>query len=259
MPNYALPLHGKFAMVSGGSRGIGEGISLELARRGASVILTYVSASSESQTKDICQQIESLPHKPEAFASRVDLSKLDGPQALLSNILKWKGDDLKIDILVNNAGVERVKSLEDIQIDDYNAVYDLNVRGPILLTQAILPYLNSNARIINIGSVGARAGFKNLSLYCSSKAALEALTRCWAAELGANGTTVNCINAGPVQSDLLDNIPKDIIEMQKATTPLENRLGTVNEVANVVASLAGKDGAWITGQTISASGGWALY
>lgn len=141
-----------------------------------------------------------------------------------------------------------------MDVSDYDSVFNLNARGVILLTQALLPYLSSNGRIINIGSVGGRSAFKSLSLYCASKAALEGLTRCWAAELGGNGTTVNCVCPGPVQSELLDNIPKDIVEKQKASTPIQGRLGTVEEIANVVAGLAGKDGAWITGQTISASG-----
>lgn len=114
--------------------------------------------------------------------------------------------------------------------------------------------MNKNGRIINIGSVGGRSAFKDLSLYCASKAALEGLTRSWAAELGSNGTTVNCVAPGPVASKMLDNIPKDIVERQTAATPIGNRLGTAEEIANVVASLASRDGAWVTGQVISASG-----
>lgn len=185
---------------------------------------------------------------------------MEGPKDIIDELLQWaSGGNPKVDILVNNAGLERVKSLSELTVDDYNAVYDLNVRGTILLTQAVLPYLNPNSRIINISSVGARAGFKQLSLYCSSKAALETLTRCWAAELGENGTTVNAVSPGPVQSEMLENIPKDIVDMQKAQTPIQNRLGTVEEIADVVAFLAGPASGWITGQTISASGGWAMY
>jgi 3-oxoacyl-[acyl-carrier protein] reductase len=169
------------------------------------------------------------------------------------------GTELKIDILVNNAGVEVVKGLGNITPEDYSKVYDLNVRGTILMTQAVLPYLPPRGRIINISSVGSRAGFKDLSLYCSSKAAIEGLTRCWAAELGHNGTTVNAVNPGPVESEMLANIPKDIVEGQKKATPIENRLGTVEEVAAVVGWLAGNESRWVTGQTISASGGWAMY
>lgn len=152
-----------------------------------------------------------------------------------------------------------VKPLGSITPSDFAYVYDLNVRGALLITQAILPYLAPNGRIINISSVGSRAGFKELGLYCSSKAALEGLTRCWAAELGKNGTTVNAVNPGPVQSEMLDNIPKDIVDMQKAQTPLQNRVGTVEEVAAVVCWLAGEDSRWVTGQTINASGGWTMY
>ncbi|OTA55939.1 3-ketoacyl-acyl carrier protein reductase [Hypoxylon sp. EC38] len=259
MSDYSLPLFGKIALVTGASRGIGKGIALELANRGAAVILTYVSQNSEALVNEICRTIETLPHKPRTFAARVDLSTLDGAQSLVNSLLEWSENKLKVDILVNNAAVEKVKSLAELTVDDYNDVYNLNVRGTILLTQAILPYLNSNGRIINIGSVGARKGFKDLGLYCSSKAALEGLTRVWAAELGGNGTTVNCVEPGPVQSDMLDNIPKDIVALQKVLTPIGNRLGTVPEVANVVASLAGKDGAWITGQSISVTGGYAMY
>ncbi|ETS74412.1 hypothetical protein PFICI_14278 [Pestalotiopsis fici W106-1] len=257
--DYGLPLDGKLALVTGASRGIGEGIAFELASRGASVVLAYASPSSEPKINNLKKRIESLPHRPVAYSVRADLGSVEGPGQIISELLQWTSNDLHLDILVNNAGLERVKSLAEIQIDDYDAVYNLNVRGIILLTQAVLPHLEANARIINLGSVGARAGFQSLSLYCSSKAALEGLTRCWAAELGGNGTTVNCVNPGPVQSEMLDNIPKEIVDMQKAQTPIQNRLGTIQEVANIVAGLAGKDGAWVTGQVISASGGWAMY
>ncbi|KAI1737539.1 3-ketoacyl-acyl carrier protein reductase [Xylaria scruposa] len=259
MADYSLPLSGKVAVVTGGSRSIGEAIAMELAKRGATVVITYVSAKSEARVNEICARIEALPHKPSAHFIQADLSTLSAPEKVKSSLLAWRGKDLSIDIIVNNAGVEKVKGLGEISVDDYDAVFNLNVRGVILLTQALLPYLNRNGRIINIGSVGGRSSFKDVSLYCASKAALEGLTRSWAAELGGNGTTVNCVAPGPVASELLDNIPKDIVERQIATTPLGNRLGTAEEIANVVAGLAGKDGAWITGQVISASGGWAVY
>jgi len=103
-----------------------------------------------------------------------------------------------------------------------------------LLTQAILPHLRAPGRIINISSVGARSGLAGLATYCSSKAALEGLTRCWAAELGEDGTTVNAVAPGPVESEMLHNIPKDIVDMQKNGTAVQKRLGTVEEVAGVV-------------------------
>lgn len=208
---------------------------------------------------DLKATIESLPGQPKAHGASCDLSQIEASDVIIEALDSWLGADAKVDILVNNAGTEVVKRLEDIEASDFQKVYDINIRAPILLTKALLPRFNPASRIINIGSVGARAGMPALGLYCSSKAALEGLTRCWAAELGGNGTTVNQINPGPVQSDMLDNIPKDIVEMQKKNTPIQNRLGTPEEVARVVAWLASPDSSWITGQVLSASGGWAMY
>jgi len=259
---FTLPLSGKVAIVTGGSRGLGEGMAYELGVRGANVIIIYTSQRSGPLADEIVSRITSLEHKPLATSIRGDLSSIDVPTRVVDQALAWlksAGRPKIIDILVNNAGVEVVKALGTITPEDFARVYDLNVRGALLMTQAVLPYLPAGGRIINISSVGSRSGFKELGLYCSSKAALEGLTRCWAAELGKNGTTVNAVNPGPVQSEMLDNIPKDIVNAQKAATPIENRVGTVEEVAMVVCWLASAESRWVTGQTISASGGWAMY
>ncbi len=273
----ALPLQGKTAIVTGGSRGIGEEIAYELGKRGSDVspqnyiyartnytqvTIIYSSPNSRATADAVLSRIMSLPHNPGVLAVCGNLRKPEDPESVVETVKQWlesRGRELKIDILVNNAGCEVVKALGNITTEDFSYVYDLNVRGALLMTQAVLPYLPTNGRIINISSVGSRAGFKDLGLYCSSKAALEGLTRCWAAELGKNGTTVNAVNPGPVQSEMLDNIPKDIVEMQKAQTPLQNRVGTVGEVAAVVCWLAGEDSRCVTGQTINASGGWTMY
>jgi 3-oxoacyl-[acyl-carrier protein] reductase len=156
--------------------------------------------------------------------------------------------------VVNNAGRERVCTLGSVSAADYDAVFDVNVRGVLLLTQAALPHLRAPARIVNLSSVGAPRAFTGLGLYCASKAALEGLTRCWAAELGADGTTVNCVDPGPVMTELLEKIPEEHVARQRAETPIGRRLGTIEEIADVVAMLVGREGAWITGQCISASG-----
>lgn len=192
---------------------------------------------------------------------QANLASLTGPRDLVDATLDWLRSDTTaptIDILVNNAGVECVAPLASLTAADYDTVYNTNVRGAILLTQALLPHLPPRGRIINITSVGARAGFSGLSLYTSSKAALEGLTRAWAAELGGNGTTVNAVAPGPVESDMLDKIPDEVKEMQRKTTPLEGRFGTVGEVAEVVSWLAGSGSSWVTGQCVNASGGWQM-
>jgi 3-oxoacyl-[acyl-carrier protein] reductase len=187
------------------------------------------------------------------------VSTIEGPQQIVDQLREATGNNLAVNILVNNAGVEKVKSLAEQSVDDYNTVFNVNVRGVILMTQAVLPYLQPKGRVINISSVAARAAFAQLGLYCASKAAVEGLTRVWATELGHNGTTVNAVCPGPVKTDMLDNIPKEIIEMQKKQTPVENRLGMPQEVSDIVAWLAGDESGWISGQAISASGGYAMY
>jgi 3-oxoacyl-[acyl-carrier protein] reductase len=205
----------------------------------------------------LIEKIDGLGNGSQAIKIKADLRDPSVPQQILEQTFQAFGTG--VDILVNNAGAELVKPLQDITVEDFASVYNLNVRGPLLMTQAVLPYLRRPGRIINISSVGARYGFKDLSGYCSSKAALEGLTRCWAAELGAAGHTVNAVNPGPVQTQLMENIPKEYIEMQKSQTPVENRIGTVDDIAQIVAWLASEESRWISGQVLSASGGWAMY
>ena len=127
------------------------------------------------------------------------------------------------------------------------------------MTQAVIPFLPPNGRIVNLSSVGARANFENVSLYAASKAAVEGFTRTWATDLGGNGTTVNAIAPGPVPSELLDKFPPELIEGQKKATAVGKRIGSVEEVANIAAWLASPESSWVSGQTISASGGYAVY
>ena len=189
---------------------------------------------------------------------QADLSQLEAPKRIVDDLLGWSSGDLKIHILVNNAATLIFKPLAELTLADYEYVHHVNIRGTIFLTQAILPYLQPNGRIINISSVGARGAFKAASLYSSSKSAIEGLTRTWAAELGANGTTVNAVAPGPVQSDMLDDVPTEIKEVQKILTPVGNRFGTTDEIANVVALVASPTSGWVTGQCINASGGYQM-
>jgi 3-oxoacyl-[acyl-carrier protein] reductase len=259
-PSPSQNLLGKVAIVTGASRSIGAGIALELASRGAKVAITYTSSKSDASASDLVKQVTSMSHhsgSTAAIAIKADLRIPSSAARIVEQTTQAFGPH--IDILVNNAGVELVKPVQDISTDDFSFVYDLNVRAPMLMLQQVLPFLRAPGRIINIGSVGARYGFKGLSTYCSSKAALEGLTRCWAAELGAAKHTVNTVNPGPVQSELLDNIPADIVEMQRKNTPVENRLGTVDDIAQIVAWLASEESRWVSGQAFAASGGWVMY
>lgn len=222
--------------------------------------ITYVSDNSKSAVEELRAKISQFPHKPITWTCQVDLSTTTGAQEVISQLKTCVGgDEFQIDILVNSAGIETVRDIQSVTLEDYDKVFNLNVRGLMLMTQAVIPNLAPKGRIINLSSVGARSGFKNISLYSASKAAVEGFTRAWASELGKNGTTVNAVAPGPVPSDMLDNIPKEIIDMQKATTPIEQRLGTTEEIASIVGWLAGPDASWVSGQVICASGGWTMY
>ena len=228
---------------------------------------TYTSPSSEASVKDLLSRIEALDRPSRCIAVRADLRDPASAPEIVRQCVGAFGP--RIDVLVNNAAAELVKPLDGITPADFDSIYHLNVLAPLLLLQAVKPHLPSSSsgggggggggRIINISSVGGRHGFRDLSLYCSSKAALEGMTRCWAAELGADGHTANAVSPGPIQSEMLDNIPADIVRAQREQTPMQQRLGTVDEAAQVVAWLASEESRWVTGQTLSVSGGWAMY
>ena len=254
----SVSLLGKVAIVTGASRGIGAQIAHELAQRGAKVLITYASERSERDAGELVARIKALENGSDAAYFRADLREVPAPASVVDKTFASFGGT-HIDILVNNAGCELTKPLSSITPEGFSYVFDLNVRGTLLMTKEVSKFLRPPGRIINISSVGSRSGFAELSLYCSSKAAVEGLTRCWAAELGSRGHTVNAVNPGPVQTILLEGIPREIVDMQKKTTPMENRLGTTDDIAQIVAFLAEENSRWITGQCISASGGYSMY
>jgi len=189
------------------------------------VTIVYTSARSETGAQEVASKVAALDNGSQAIVVRADLRDVAAPDKIVAATLQAFGD--KIDILVNNAGVIFGRTILETTADDYAAIFDVNVRAPLLMTKAVVPHLRAPGRIINLSSVGARAGFENLTLYAASKAALEGMTRALAAELGHQGHTVNAVASGPVKSEMLDDVPKDIVEMQLKTTPVEHRHGTV--------------------------------
>ncbi|KAK0661356.1 Dehydrogenase OXI1 [Lasiodiplodia hormozganensis] len=265
-----LTLAGKVAIVTGGSRGIGAGIAIELAKRGANVAITYVSPSSEKLADDVISTIANLSTgSPSSTSSagaaraikiQADTCDLSSPAKIVAATTAAFGPT--IDILVNNAGAEIVGTLRDTTPDVFAHAFDTNVRGLVFTTQAVLPHLPSGGggRIISIGSVLGRVGIAAGSIYCATKAAMEGLTRGWAHELGPEGHTVNVVAPGYTMTDMIDRIvvegvPREAVEAQKGLTPMEHRFATAEDIALVVAMLAEPSGRWVTGQTIQASGG----
>ena len=219
-------------------------------------MITFTSASSEKSVDELLSQIKALENGSSAIKVKTDLTQLSAPETIVSATTQAFGSS--IDILVNNAGVEMVKELTDLTPEDFSYIFNLNVRATFFMTKAVLPHLRAPGRIINITSVGARGGFPKLSAYCASKAAVEGFTRSMAAELGPKGHTVNAVEPGPTETEMIEKIPRELVEMQKKLTPVEHRMGRVRDIAEVVAWLAEEQSRWISGQTISASGGFSM-
>lgn len=240
-------LAGKVALVTGGSRGIGAGIALRLAEEGAHVAISY--ARNKSSADQIVQKL--AKHNVGAMAFQADATSEEQTRKLIDEVVKEFG---RIDILVNNAGVFEGLSLENMTVDHYQRVFDVNVKGVIATTIAALKRLPEGGRIISISSVAATSSAPNFSVYSASKAALETLTRSWAQELGARRITVNGVAPGATVSDMYESVPEEMKREMISRTAL-GRVGHPEDIAAVVAFLASEDGGWITGQTIVVSGG----
>ncbi|KAM6525766.1 hypothetical protein FALCPG4_011301 [Fusarium falciforme] len=255
-----LGLANQVAIVTGAARGIGAAIALELARRGAKVVITYVSEISEGAAAKVVSDINSLGNGSSAIMIRADSGSIDGHKTVIEATTAAFGEH--IDILVNNAAIVCTKPLNDISNDDFNNSMNVNIRGPFLLTRALLPHLRTPGRIINISSVVARQGHPASSVYLASKAGLEGLTRALAAELGPAGHTVNAIEPGTTETDAIRAGRQiaafdQVVVNQIAMTPL-GRIGKPEDVAMAVAMLTDPQARWITGQCISVSGGLTM-
>ncbi|KAL3455765.1 hypothetical protein BJX64DRAFT_297302 [Aspergillus heterothallicus] len=257
-----MSLSGKTAIVSGASRGIGAEIAFELAKRGANVMISYTTCSSKPLVEALIARIESLSNGTLVAAVQADLRDPDSPRHIITATVKaFPATDGKIDILVNNAGVALCKLLAECSDRDISAVFDVNVFGTMKLTRAVIPYLRVPGRIINISSIAARRGGSGFSVYSASKAALEGFTRSLAYELGHEGHTVNCVQPGPVESDMLQHdIPEDVVAYMKMGTAVAGgqRVGTPEDIARVVVFLASGESGWVSGECISASGGFHM-
>ena len=219
--------------------------------------MTYTSASSEKAVSELENKITALKTTASAAKISADLGKPETPAGIVKATIEAFGPH--IDILVNNAALYNVKAIPDISPADFSAIYDVNVRAVLLMTQAVMPHLRAPGRIINVSSVGGRLGFAGMSLYCSTKSAMEGLTRCFAAELGKDGTTVNAVCPGPTESDMMNQVPSEAVQQQAKDTPIEQRVGRPDDIAGVVAFLAEEQSRWITGQSINTSGGLTKY
>jgi len=242
-------LAGKAALVTGGSRGIGAAIAARLAQDGASVVINYVRSRQAAQA--LVADIESAGGQ--ALAIRADITRRDELEQLFKEAMDVYG---RLDVLVNNAGDDAFAALARIDEAHIDALFDLNLKAAIFAAQrAAECFGEDGGRIINISSIIARTPQAERSIYSASKAALEAVTVAFAAELGPHGVTVNAVAPGSTETDLTrDRIVGAVRDAVVANTPL-GRLGQPEDIAALVAFLASEEGAWITGQVIAADGG----
>jgi 3-oxoacyl-[acyl-carrier protein] reductase len=240
-------LAGKVALVTGGSRGIGASIAKRLAADGASVALTYTKAADAAAS--VVKDIEKAGGK--ALAIQADAADDEAAKNAVEQTVAAFG---RLDILVNNAGTAIPKPFEEATREELDHVIDLNLRGVFFATQAALKHLKEGGRIIMIGSsVGERNMTPGLAAYAATKGAVKIFTQGLSREVGVRGITVNNIQPGPIDTDL-NPAAGDWSKPQIALTALK-RYGTVDEVAALVAFVAGPEASYITGANLTVDGG----
>lgn len=243
---------GKTAVVTGGSRGIGRAICLELARQGANIVLCY--AGSEEAAAKTAADCEALGTK--ALALRCNVSDAGEVKALMDAALAAFG---RIDILINNAGITRDGLLMMMKEEDFDAVLDTNLKGSFLCLKAAARVMMKQryGRIVNLSSVVGLRGNAGQVNYAASKAGVIGMTKAAAKELASRGITVNAVAPGFIDTDMTAKLPEAARTALLTQIPV-GRLGAAEEVARAAAFLAGDDTAYVTGQVLAVDGGMSM-
>ena len=240
-------LEGKIAFITGGSRGIGAAIAKRLAADGANVAITYTKGADAAAA--VVKEIERAGRK--AIAIQADAADAEAVKAAVEKTVATFG---RLDVLVNNAGTAIPKTFEETTLEEIDRVIDINLRGTFVATQAALKHMKDGGRIIMIGSsVGERMMTPGLVPYSATKGAVKMFTQGLSREVGNRGITVNNIQPGPIDTGL-NPAAGDWAAPQKASTAL-NRYGSVDDVAALVAFVAGPEASFITGANLTVDGG----
>ena len=238
-------LAGKVALVTGAGRGIGREIALRLARDGADIIVHY--ANSKAGAEQTVAEVIALDRR--AVAYQADIASRAEVKALFAAIDRNPG---RLDIVVNNSGVSAGGTLAELRDEDVEAIFGINMLGPLYIASEAASRLADNGRIINFSSSVARYPLAGAGLYSAAKKAVESFTESWARELGARGITVNTVVPGATSPGMMDGAPEYRSFFENAS-PFK-RIGKAEEIANVVAFLASPEASWVTGGCILANG-----
>ncbi|KAH8810594.1 short chain type dehydrogenase [Xylogone sp. PMI_703] len=245
-------LAGKVAIVSGSAWGIG-----------AAILCNYPWSARAEDMERVLSAIREYGEvaATDCFAVEADLSTVDGPQHLVNETIKRIGAK-KIDILINNAGIAIMKPMSEMNLKQWDKQVNLNVRGMLLLNQAVLPHLAKGSRIINTSSSGARQGLAGATIYCGTKAMVEAFTRCWVVECGRGyECTVNAICPGPTNTHGFNHAGREFLAKLQPlmdATPAGARVAEPEEIVAVVGFLSEDTARWVTEVCISVTGGYHL-
>lgn len=241
----------KTVVVTGASKGIGRAVAKEFANNGYNVVICYNKSVSDAQ-----QLLNEISQTTRAIAVKVDVSNEDDVKNMVEITKKTFGN---IDVLVNCAGVSDTRLLIDSTKDDYDFVFDTNMRGTYNTCKLVGREMLSNqsGKIINISSIWGLRGGSCESVYSASKGAIIAFTKALAKELGPNGINVNAVAPGFIQTDMTKYVTNEIKQEIMESSAL-GRLGTPEDVASVVLFLASEKSEFITGQVIGVDGGWLL-
>ena len=242
----------KIALVTGASRGIGRAIATELARRGWAVAIGY--RVRRDKAEELAQQLTEAGCR--AMICQADVSRREEVEAMVRRVEENFGP---VALLVNNAGIEGQSLFQELTEERWHEFFSVNVDGAFYASRAVLPHMlhEHTGCIVNISSIWGQRGASCEVAYSATKAALIGLTRSLAAELAPSHIRVNCVAPGVIRTDMLDELPEELLPQLAEQTPL-GRLGTPEDIAAAVAFLADPAAGFITGQVLTCDGGFIL-
>jgi 3-oxoacyl-[acyl-carrier protein] reductase len=245
-------LSGKTALVTGASRGIGRASALTLAKSGAQVLVHY--SSGEKEAAAVVAQIRGAGGKAEKIAA--DLRAPEGPHALAERVRAVVGG--RLDILVANAGIAKASTIEETTVEDFDALFAVNVRAPYFLVQQLLPIMGNGSSVVLLSSLAAHASVGTLSAYAATKGAIDSLVKHFASALGERGIRVNAVAPGVVPTDMSNFAKTESGRDFTLGIQALKRMAAADDIAAAITFLASDEGRWITGDILRVDGGSKL-